>query len=128
MCLTRRQVRLLTISAGDHERLPEDDSSQDGQDLNETPTEFEIKKKHIDRIRKAVKNDGGKIGYKSPVVDKYIGRMMKVEYKSPPSPIKNKIPGNTGKNDGNIKDLIDMARKGQGNLKLGNKLKKKLKK
>lgn len=125
MSLTRRQIRLLTISAGDHERLPEDEGLQESDDLNTAPTDFEIKSKHINRIRKAVKGDGGKIGYKSPVVDKYIGRHMNVKYKEPTNPVKNRIPGQS-KDNGNIKGLIDMARKGQGNIALGNKLKKKL--
>lgn len=112
--------------------MPDKDDSQDGQDLT-APKEFEVQKKHIDRIRKSVVNDGSKIGYHSHVVDKYIGKKMSVDYKAPSSPVKSRKPGfdpnatrsGPGGQDG-IKGLIDMARKGQGNIGLGNKLKKKL--
>jgi hypothetical protein len=131
MSLTRKQVRLLTISAGDHERLPDDeDSRQDDIDLTtgKKPDEFEIKGKHIARIRKAVKNQGGEIGYKSHVVDKYIGKKIKPQFKRPSNPVKHRMGHNNPKESGNIKDLISMGLKGQSNIKIGNRLKKKLSK
>ena len=124
MNLTRRQVRLLTTSAGDHERMPEDDS-QEGQDLS-APKDMEIKAKHISRIRDAAKHDGSRIAKTSHIVDKYIGRKLNnIEYKEPVSPVKNRV--NTG-NTESAKSIIDMARRGQGNIKMGNKLKNKLNK
>jgi hypothetical protein len=105
--------------------MPDKDDPQDESiDLNNNvEKEFKVEKKHINKIRKAVKSQGGKIGYRSPTVEKYIGKKMNVEYKKPTSPIKNKDVENSG----NMKDLIDMARKGQGNINMGNKLKKRLK-
>ena len=125
--MNRKQIRLLTVSAGDHERMPEEDTPQGEIDLTtgKEPDEFEIKKKHFDRIRKSVVSQGGKIAYKSPVVDKYIGTKVKPDFKPIPNPIK----GRRGQGEPQVNsmtDMIDMARKGQGSIGLGNKLKKKL--
>lgn len=115
------------MSAGDHERLPDSDSPQDEVDLatGKPPEEFEVQKKHIERIRKAVRNQGGKISHKSHVVDKFIGRKINPQFKKPSVPIK----GRRGQGEPRMEsmnDLIDMARKGQGNIGMGNKLKNKL--
>jgi hypothetical protein len=123
MSLTRRQIRLLTISAGDAERLPDDDDTlQDSEDLTvkrKSTTDFEINKSHIDRLRKGVK-----IKSKSHVVDNLVGKKIKAIYKKPTSVIKNKNSGD-GK-DFNIKDLVNMGMKKTGPISIGNKLRKKL--
>jgi hypothetical protein len=117
--LTRRQVRLLMVSAGDNERLP-DDSSQDGEDLSQAPKEMEVQQKHIDKIRRGVG-----IAHKSHVVDRMIGKKLDIEYKKPNSPVRGKQSDESSK-DG-MKELLNMARSGQG-IKMGNKLNTKLQK
>jgi len=121
------QVRLLTTSAGDAERMPEDEDSLQGTETNDKKnTEFEINEDHINRLRKS-----SKIKNKSHIVDNLIGRKFKVEYKKPTSPVSNKYSGSTPKSatdDVNINDLVRMGMNKSGPFSIGNKLKNKMKK
>lgn len=125
MSLTRRQVRLLMISAGDHERLPDkDDSPQDEADLTAKQKEqFTFNKKHLARIRKSVKGNV----QKSKIVEKYLGKVIAPKYKCPSNPVVGKKTSGNSEPQ-NMKELLDSALKGQGNIKVGNRLRKKLKK
>lgn len=126
--LTRRQVRLLMVSAGDHERMPEKDkdessSGEEAIDLKQQPEEFKVEKKDFEKIRKTVKG----LKYRSKVVDKYVGKTIKPEFKNTSNPIvKKRIGPSDAPEPENAKDLINMAIKNQGNFVLGDKLKKKL--
>ncbi len=76
------------ISAGDHERLP-DDSSQEGEtyDLTETDKKIEFNQGHLDKLRKGVN-----IGKKSKVVDNLIGKTMEDYNNSLSQRAKGKLP------------------------------------
>ena len=119
------------VSAGDHERMPDKDASQEDEiDLttNKKAGEFVLKQKHFDKIRKNAERHGSKVKYRSPIVEKYLGKKVKPEFKQPTNPIKNR-QGSIGKKDDEpqtMNDLINMARSGQGNIGMGNKLRKKL--
>jgi hypothetical protein len=108
--------------------MPDDESSSDEIEIGGKKKEYVIRKEDVAKIRKSLKKHGHKLGSKSPVVDRYIGRKIKPSYKNPVrskyKPGAPQQPG-TPKNTGNVKDFIDMARKGQS-FKMGNRLKRKL--
>lgn len=140
--MTRKQVRLLLISAGDHERLPDDDKDDESIDLTKDGKPPIITQDMIDRLRKGVK------GKTSKVVDKLVGKNLveemdrkKDEHKNdkknkPISPVKSRSniqrpprPGLTVKpipvSKGND-DLIKLAMQSGSGLKISNKLRNKL--
>lgn len=105
--------------------MPDDESSSEDMELSNKKNEpLVITKEHIQKIRNSLGKHGHKIGNTSSIVDKYIGKEIKPNYKSPVkrkiNP-KNELPGSTG----DIRDFIQMAQKGQ-NFKMGNKLKNKI--
>lgn len=70
--LTRRQVRLLLTSMGDHERLPKSEKDQHLQkDLTESEKSSVITKKHLTSLRKGVN-----LKHKSKVIDRLVGKTM----------------------------------------------------
>lgn len=145
-------MRLLLISAGDHERLP--DKENDKEDTIDLLAQKEGKEPVVTKRMIAKLRKGRKLGYKSKVVEKLIGKNLRDEVKrkeqehgkssakskpaKPISPVKSKHPRNrnltvrqpvqpmTGNASQDFHDLIKMATKGGSGLKLSNKLKKKL--
>lgn len=66
------------VSAGDHERMPEKEGSQEDNEYKPTKAEkdFKIKNKHLKGLRRGVN-----LKYKSPVVDNLVGQSME-EYEA----------------------------------------------
>jgi len=124
--LTRRQIRLLTLSAGDAERLPDDDndaSQSDDITDNKEPVDLTVKQKHLDKLRK-----GLKLKSKSHIVDNLVGKSVAPVYKKPTNPIKSRHSPDKPSSDITIKDLIRMGQGNEGPFSLGDKLQNKLKK
>jgi len=112
--MTRRQVRLLLTSMGDHERLPKSEKDKHLQkDLTENEKSSVITKSHLSKLRQGVR-----LKHKSKVIDRLVGKTMgeyveelnirskggKVEekgnngggkpktgLKSPPTPVKKRV-------------------------------------
>lgn len=114
--------------------MPDDEnSSSDEVDLKTGKKKEPVKfnKRHLEKIRKSIAK--GKLAKRSSIVEKYVGKEIKAKYKTPVKskykPGQNNLPPrNTGEpgSTGNIKDIIDLARKGNQGFKMGNRLKKKL--
>jgi hypothetical protein len=100
-----------------------DESSSDGTELAKPKEKIKIEQKHLDKMRKSIEKSGSSISSKSNVFNKYLGKELNVVYKNP---VKNRYKPNTNEGGDNIQDLINMANTGQGNLKMGNRLKHKL--
>ena len=111
-----------------------DESSSDDMEIGSPKNNVKkkpvmIDKKQMAKMRKMISKMDGKPINKSPIVDKYIGKELKVNYKNP---VRSKYKPTSGpeaqgqpRDTGSIKDFIDMARKGQ-NFKMDNKLRNKL--
>lgn len=127
MSLTRRQVRLLTTSAGDHERLPDDPSQDSGsEDLSSTDKkDVKFKKQHLREVRKAVK---GNIAHKSHIVEKYLGTDIKPVYKPSANPVKRRTDGTGEVTQGpeNFFDLVKASMSGNNSIKVSDKVRRKL--
>lgn len=114
------------VSAGDNERLPDDDkdegdSLQGVEDLAKNDKGKEVMKKEaVDRIRKGVK-----LKYKSKTVEKYMASKEKgkVEQKTKKPNIKQDTD-----TEKSIKSLLTQGLTNSGPFTIGNKLKKKIKK